>query len=236
MLLFDDWTRLDRFLVLGSENGALHVGDHELTRANADTIVRCIAADGLRTLHRIVAVSTTGRAPKNDPAIFSLAMAAKLGEPLTRRAAYAALPKVCRTGTDLMHFAGYAQAFGGWGRGMRRAIGAWFNATPAIELGYQLAMHPSRDGWSQRDLLRLAHPRAASPSHDRLFAWTVTGELPAGASPDPALALPAALRELRNLTDVHAIATLVRDHQIRTRASRPSGSRSPKSGMRCFPP
>jgi len=210
----DDWARLDRFLVLGSEDGTFHVGDRELTRANAETTIRCIAADGLRTLHRIVAISSTGRAPKNDPAIFSLAMAAKLGDEPTRRAAYAALPKVCRSGTDLMHFARYAQAFGGWGRGMRRAIGAWFNAMPATELGYQLATHRSCNSWSQRDLLRLAHPRAASPSHDRLFAWTVSGELPGDASADPALALPAALRELRNLTDVHAVATLVRDHQI----------------------
>ena len=210
----DDWTRLDRFLVLGSEDGILHVGDRELTRANTDTIARCIAADGLRTLHRIVAVSTTGRAPKNDPAIFSLAMAAKLGDEPTRRAAYAGLPKVCRTGTHLMHFAEYAQAFGGWGRGMRRAIGAWFNAKPAGELAYQLVKYQARDGWSQRDLLRLAHPRAASLSHDRLFAWTVSGELPAGAAADPALALPLAMRELRGLTDRNAVAALVRDRKI----------------------
>ena len=55
-------------------------------------------------------------------------MAAKLGDEATRRAAYAALPKVCRIGTHLMHFAEYAQGFGGWGRGMRKAVGAWFNA------------------------------------------------------------------------------------------------------------
>ena len=58
-------------------------------------------------------------------------MAAKLGDEPTRRAAYAALPKVCRIGTHLMHFAEYAQGFGGWGRGMRKAVGAWFNGKPA---------------------------------------------------------------------------------------------------------
>ena len=41
--------------------------------------------------------------------------------------------------------------------------------------------YQARDGWSNRDLLRLAHPRAASPSHDRLFAWVVKGELSEGA-------------------------------------------------------
>ena len=123
----DDWARLDRFLILGSEGGTYYIGERALTIDNAQAVARCIAADGARTIDRIVAISESGRAPKNDPAIFSLAMAAKLGDEATRRAAYAALPKVCRIGTHLMHFAHYAQGFGGWGRGMRKAVGAWFN-------------------------------------------------------------------------------------------------------------
>ena len=91
----DDWARLDRFLVLGSEGGTLL---RRRARADAATtrarVARCIAADGMRAVDRIVAISDAGRAPKNDPAIFSLAMAAKLGDDATRAAAYAALPKV----------------------------------------------------------------------------------------------------------------------------------------------
>ncbi len=210
----DDWARLDRFLVLGSEGGTYYVGERELTIENASNVQRCLAADGLRTLARIVDISHSGRAPKNDPAIFSLAMAAKLGDEATRRAAYAALPKVCRTGTHLMHFAEYAQGFGGWGRGMRKAVGSWFNGKPAEDLAFQLAKYQSRDGWSNRDLLRLAHPRAASPSHDRLFAWAVKGELPAGAESDPACQLIVAMTELKSASDVHAVAKLIRERRI----------------------
>jgi 60 kDa SS-A/Ro ribonucleoprotein len=210
----DDWNRLDRFLVLGTEGGTYYVGERALTVANASCVARCLAADGIRTIDRIVASSETGRAPKNDPAIFSLAMAAKLGDEATRRAAYAALPRVCRIGTHVMHFAAYAQAFGGWGRGMRRAIGSWFNTKPAHELALQLAKYQARDGWSNRDLLRLAHPRAASPSHDRLFAWSVKGELPAGAETDPALAIIVAMHELRSMTDAKAVATKIRDTRL----------------------
>jgi len=210
----DDWARLDRFLVLGSEGGTFYVGERALTRANAEVVARCLRADGTRTINRIVAISETGRAPKNDPAIFSLAMAAKLGDEATRRAAYAALPKVCRIGTHLMHFAAYAQSFGGWGRGMRRAIGAWFNGKPAPELAFQLAKYQSRDGWSNRDLLRLAHPRAASPSHDRLFAWAVKGELPSGAKDDAALELVVAMEELRRMDDVLEGARLIREKKL----------------------
>jgi 60 kDa SS-A/Ro ribonucleoprotein len=212
--LLDDWGRLDRFLVLGSEGGTFYVGERELTIENAEVVGRCLAADGIRTIDRIVDISTTGRAPKNDPAIFSLAMAAKLGDEPTRRAAYAALPKVCRIGTHLMHFAEFAQGFGGWGRGMRKAVGAWFNGKRAEDLALQLAKYQSRDGWSNRDLLRLAHPRAASPSHDRLFAWAVKGELTAGASEDPALALIVAMEELRKTDDLATAVKLVRDKRL----------------------
>jgi 60 kDa SS-A/Ro ribonucleoprotein len=210
----DDWARLDRFLVLGCEGGTFYAGERELTRENAEIVARCLGVDGIRTINRIVDISTTGRAPKNDPAIFSLAMAAKLGDEATRGAAYAALPRVCRIGTHLMHFAEYAQGFGGWGRGMRRAVGAWFNGKPASDLAFQLAKYQSRDGWSNRDLLRLAHPRAASPSHDRLFSWAVNGELPDGAKDDPALELIVAMDELRRMDDVLAGARLIRDKKL----------------------
>jgi 60 kDa SS-A/Ro ribonucleoprotein len=210
----DDWARLDRFLILGSEGGTYYIAERTLTIENAEAVRRCITADGVRVVDRIVAISDAGRAPRNDPAIFALAMAAKLGDERTRRAAYAALPKVCRIGTHLMHFADYAQGFGGWGRGMRKAVGAWFNAKPAADLAFQLAKYQSRDGWSNRDLLRLAHPRAASPSHDRLFAWAVKGELPEGAVDDPALALLVAIGELAKTTDLKAAAKLIRDARI----------------------
>src|SRR3954453_5206046 len=70
----DDWTRLDRFLILGSEGGSYYIGEQTLTRENAEAVLRCIKSDGPRAVKRIVAVSHQGRAPKNDPAIFALAL------------------------------------------------------------------------------------------------------------------------------------------------------------------
>jgi 60 kDa SS-A/Ro ribonucleoprotein len=210
----DDWARLDRFLVLGTAGGTYYIKERELTIDNARVVQRCIAADGLQCVARIVAISNSGRAPKNDPAIFSLAMAAKLGDDLTRRAAYAALPSVCRIGTHLMHFADYAQGFGGWGRGMRKAVGEWFNTKPATDLAFQLAKYQARDGWSNRDLLRLAHPRASSESHDRLFAWAVKGDVTQAMRDDASCALIVAMHELASITDVAAAAQLIRDRRI----------------------
>ena len=203
-----DWVRLDRFLILGSEGGTYYIAERALTRASAEAVERCIREDGRRVVQRIVDISDAGRAPKNDPAIFALAMAAKLGDGPTRAAALAALPKVCRIGTHLMHFAEYAEAFGGWGRATRRAVGDWYNRRPIEKLTRQLVKYQARDGWSNRDLLRLAHPKAASPEHDLAYRWVVKGEL---AAPVPsALAVLEGFEQLKRARTAAEVVALIR--------------------------
>lgn len=186
----DDWARLRRFLILGSEGGSYYAGEHALTRASADAVARAIAADGPRAVGEIVAISRDGRAASNDPAIFALAMAAAADDEATRTAALDALPQVCRTGTHLFTFARHVEQFRGWGRALRRGVGRWYVEQPVDRVAYQAIKYRRRDGMSHRDLLRLAHPgaktRAGNPrlpvsdEHARLFAWIVRGsETPA---------------------------------------------------------
>lgn len=166
----DDWKRLDRFLILGSEGGSYYASERTLTVENAEAALRCLAVDGLRLVRRVVEISVAGRAPKNDPALFVLALAAKKGDEATRRAAYQALPQVARTGTHLFTFVENAQGFGGWGRGLRDAVAGWY-CRPAGDVAYQAVKYRQRNGWSHRDLLRLAHPKAPTMGHQALFAW-----------------------------------------------------------------
>ena len=170
----DEWTRLRRFLVLGSEGGSFYAGEWQLTQENAATLQRCIAADGPRAVAEIVAISRDGRAPRNDPAVFALAMAAGAQDERTRRAALDALPEVCRTGTHLFQFAGFVEGFRGWGRGLRRAVGAWYTDQEPAALAYQAVKYRRREGYTHRDLLRLAHPEG-SGAHAQLFEWIVRG-------------------------------------------------------------
>lgn len=156
----DDWTRLDRFLVLGSEGGTYYVGERELTAQNSTTALRCILSDGLRVVRRVVEISEAGRAPKNDAALYVLAMASAKGDDASRKAALDALPKVARIGTHLFHFLAFRESFGGWGRGMRSAVARWYTDRDADSLAYQVVKYRQRDGWSHRDALRLAHPKA----------------------------------------------------------------------------
>jgi len=169
------WNRLDRFLVLGSEGGTYYIDERELTRENARAVIACIREDGRRVVAQVLAVSVAGRAPKNDPALFTLALAASVGDDATRAAALDALPAVARTGTHLLHWLQYVNALRGWGRGVRRAVAAWYTSRPSRELAYQVLKYRRRDGWSHRDALRLAHPKAPSLAHDLVFRYTTRG-------------------------------------------------------------
>jgi 60 kDa SS-A/Ro ribonucleoprotein len=106
----DDWTRLDRFLILGAEGGTYYITERNLVKQNHDAIVRCIKADGVRTVNRIVEISDSGRAPKNDPAIFALALVVAHGNAEAKALAFQKLGKVCRIGTHLFHFAEYVNS------------------------------------------------------------------------------------------------------------------------------
>jgi 60 kDa SS-A/Ro ribonucleoprotein len=205
----DDWTRLDRFLILGSEGGSYYAAERRLTLENAQAVARCLAADGPRTVARIVAVSAAGRAPKPDPALFALALATAAPDLATRRAALAALPRICRTGAHLLHFAALADGLRGWGRGLRRAVGRWYLAQEVHALGYQLLKYRQREGWSQRDLLRLSHPETDEPARRALFDWVCRGTT--GATLPP---LVAAAAELGRCADAAHVAALIRAHDL----------------------
>ena len=181
----DSWTQLRRFLVLGSEGGSYYASESKLTRRNAKAVADCLAEDGPRAVAEIVRVSEEGRAPKNEPAIFALAMAAGRPDEETRKAALEALPLVCRTGTHLFQFATFVEGFRGWGRSLRRAVGRWYSAQKVDSLAYQAVKYRQREGVTHRDVLRLAHPAGlvsagnptleVSPEHARLFEWIVRG-------------------------------------------------------------
>jgi 60 kDa SS-A/Ro ribonucleoprotein len=211
----DDWTRFDRFLILGSEGGSYYARERQLTRENAEATLRCIESDGLRVVRRIVEISEAGRAPKNDPAIFALALASAHGDVATRRAAFEVLPRVCRTGTHLFHFATYVEGFRGWGRGLRRAIGGWYNGQPAERVAFQAVKYGQRDGWSHRDLLRLAHPTPASEAHGRIFKWIVDDELTGdGNGDEPETRLIRAFVAAHQAEDVGEVVRLIRDERL----------------------
>ena len=175
----DRWTRLDRFLILGSEGGSYYARERKLTRENAACVEECLGVDPLRAVARIREISQAGRAPKNTPAIFALALATTSRDEEARKMAFAAIPSVCRTGTHLFEFVQAVRTMRGLGKGLAKAITRWYTDKSAEQLAYQLVKYQQRGGMSHRDVLRLTrrHGRQKSlePPVEAALRWAVRG-------------------------------------------------------------
>lgn len=152
-----------RFLVLGSDAPTYYQHARDLTRANARCVEDCYDADPAHTVARIVAISEEGRAPKDDAAIFALAIGAMHKDVAVRRAALAALPRVCRISTHLFGFVRAAHALGrDWGRMLKRAVCDWYGARSVDELAWQIIKYRSCEGYDHKRLLETSHARRRS--------------------------------------------------------------------------
>lgn len=164
----DCWKQLERFLILGAEGNTYYCSEREMVQDNAKSVLRCLKEDGIKAIDFIVKVSVEARAPKNDPAIFCLALALKKGDEATRKYAADKVPEVCRIGTHVFHLAKYCKALGGMGRLTKRAIRNYYaekciKLTPqgatldVSNLAYDMVKYQQRDGWSHADLIRQCH-------------------------------------------------------------------------------
>ena len=169
----NDFTKLERFLILGTEGGTYYANEKKLTQSNASAVIRCIKTDGKRTLETIVSISLSNRAPKNDPAIFALGLCLKLGDLETRRLASKVVPAVCRIGTHIFSLAEVVKGLGGWGRLTKKAFIGWYESQNPDQLGMNLAKYQSRNGWSHRDILRKTKPSPKDRFQLQSYRWAV---------------------------------------------------------------
>lgn len=196
-----DVDRAKRFLILGSDGSFYRTGE-EMSRDNAEVIITMAKCDESRALtDLIVEISTQGRAPKQDPALFALAIAASHGSDEDRAYALSKLPEVARTGTALFSFLTYAQQFRGWGRAMTRAVAAWYTDKPLGDVTYQTVKYRQRDGWTHRDVFRKAHPKSSEPAFQGLGEWILRDD----ATNAPALVKGYALAQDAGIKELPAI-------------------------------
>jgi len=163
------WTRLNRFLIIGNENGGYYASARELTMESYDCILECLKLDPKRVVDTIVEISDGGRAVKNDPAVFALAVCSVHGDEKTKTYANKVMPKVCRFSTAFFTWVDSVNTLkdGRKGKGMLRAIGRWYTEKTPVQLAYQVCKYPGRNvggqRWTHADALRLAR---ISPSKD----------------------------------------------------------------------
>jgi len=197
----DKWERLDRFLILGTDGATYYCSERKMSLDNSKNVLECIKEDGIRTVNRIVEISDDGRAPKNDPALFALALCASHGDDDTRKLALNLLPKVARIGTHLFQFSHFIDGQRGWGSGLRNAIANWYNGMKPERLALQVVKYPQRtaeegnakSSWSHDDLLRKSHVRG-DELHNLIYQYvTKEGKLP-DRVPEPLAILEGASR------------------------------------------
>lgn len=209
--VLDKFSQLRRFLILGSESGSYYANEQKHTEKNLTVLDICLKADGLQVIREIVAISDGGRAPKNDQTILALAKATVHEDLNVRKAAWDALPKVCRIGTHLYMFNEFRKHFGGgWGRSAKKAVSNWYLDRSPMSLAVQVAKYKQRDGWSARDLLRLSHPKTDNAQKNDIMQWVVSNGEYNGEELIPFL---RACNEIKNASESEAVM-LIRKQQL----------------------
>lgn len=210
----DKWGRLDRFLILGCDGGTYYASEKTLTKENAKCILDCLQEDGARTVAKIVEISESGRAPKNDAAIFALALAMSYGDVPTKQAAAASLSRVARIGTFFFQFVDSISELRGLGKIVHRALQNWYLQMEPRALAYQVCKYQQREKWSHRDVLRLCRPKAEG-DHQEIFKWIVKGwDTMSGVPPSDALLPIWATEHAKRASSARQVAHLIRDFRL----------------------
>jgi 60 kDa SS-A/Ro ribonucleoprotein len=164
-----------RFLILGSGDSSYQSGACSASECCSAVFEMCSTDAGhAELLEFIKSVSVHGRAPKQEPTLLALAAAiVHAPTPAAKSSALDAMSVVARIPTHLFALLGHQTSMSqaahnskGWGRGMRRAVGAWYTSKSGRELAMHLTKYKNREGWTHKDVLRMVHVGPTSLKDD----------------------------------------------------------------------
>lgn len=205
------WDRLTRFLILGSEGGSYYVGEKTLTQQNALCVVECAKEDPKKTLSIILDISLQGRAVKQNPTIFALALLAanvKDANVEVKNLVSDSVTQVCRTGTMLFMYLNYVKQLRGLGPSVRKSIAKFYTVQPLEKLDLNVVKYRNREGFTHRDVLRLTHPTTKDATRNDYFKYIVgKGEAPKGT-------LASVFESIKNETDHKKIISAIKEHKL----------------------
>jgi len=178
-----DESRLNRFLILGSERNTFYAAAKDRTCENSAVISKMIKEGfGKKVIDLIVEISTKGKSRKNDQLIFALLQVFVEGDDSLKQFVTYAFPKVIRTGTHLFFahelLKQYVKAgVVGWGNKVKNLIKSFYNQEDVASLAFQMIKYRNREGWCWKDSLRLNHIKPIGDA-EPLFKYVVKGIIP----------------------------------------------------------
>lgn len=174
MFKADQWSMLRRCLLIGTADSTYYAGKYELTDAFVQTLNAAIAIDPERVATEICYASD-GRAINNSAPLFALVLLS-MGEGAKAKTAFReAFPQVVRTASHFYEWLNYTKSMRGFGKIVRDVGRAWLAREDVKGLAYQLLKYQQRQGFTNRDVLRLFHLKPPTRDHDRLFEWVTRG-------------------------------------------------------------
>lgn len=210
----DNFSRLHRWLILGSEKNGYYVNAAKNTQQNVKCLEDCIKDNFQATVDMIVQISKDGIAPKNDPCVLALALVASSSNDEASSYALSKLKEVCRIGTHLFQFCETLNSLRGWGKGVRNAILDWYTNRSLSSLVYQVTKYQNREGWRHRDVLRLAHPKFEDKDFNKVANWMVKGEVDFSRKPKEDLQMLWAFEKAKKATTEKEIVDLISNYGL----------------------
>ncbi len=105
----------------------------------------------------------------------------------------------------------------GWGRALRTLVADWYTTRPVREVAADILACPEYNGWTHRDLLRLAHPVPQTQAQRALLQWAAEGALGHLATPDVVageLRQVYAVERLKRAGDEREVLAMVEQYSL----------------------
>ncbi|KAM3839858.1 RNA-binding protein RO60 isoform 2-T2 [Vipera latastei] len=225
-----DMTRLRRFLCFGSEGGAFYVKEQKLSFESVDALLRLIeGGKGYEAVQEIKTFSQEGRAAKQDPVLFALAICSQCSDAKTKQEAYKAVPEICHIPTHLFTFIQFKKDLkegmkcGMWGRALRKAVSVWYNGKNDMAIALAVTAYKKKNGWCHKDLLRLSHLKPANEGLAIVTKYVMKGwkevqetykESRLSAEAEKVLTYLEAVERVKHTTDELEVIHLIEEHSL----------------------
>lgn len=170
---------IDRILILGTSSNTYYSSAEKLTADSMESIKRMLnEGKGQMLVEHVSNVYESGRAPKQDPTFFVLALLTQSDVPLEVRKSALQIVSRMRTFTQLYSWVALkkqlANGHKGFGRATRSALLELFKSKTGKQLIYQTSKYGSRkigkETWTIGDVISCAHIASKKLSMDSQVA------------------------------------------------------------------